>query len=1129
MSTDKAKLPDSEKEARAEVGLFKSKITSGDRPFVETLILQKEPLEADHGEKDWYGNDSVFAVGKEARSAVEAELRKRKDRGMGITTQGMSGGSAVFSSFKADLIEGLGREAGYMRAFYPRDELNIEAGLPGHLEKPRTVVEAFAGTLIRDVIGVLSKEKQFENAKYKVYFTQPALGERSLSDKYRETFKEYVIPGLSDGMSEANLDVEFPEKGDFSFMYEPYGAYHFVSRFFTLHEEQGMRSTFLVVDVGGATTDVAIVQAKAGKTPVAVPVSDSVRVAGDRLDEILLLKLDFQNPGEAPTQDELESRISERGTALYRDLMQRIRQAKEEVSTKNKAVSLTIAGKKATMDSQSIESAFAEWWPEIKEAISGVIKRAKRRGKDKKDTLIEGFDEIDRVFLAGGGSQVHADDVNMLGLYLNLFEEVEEDRIVEPNELGLNASTLAAAGLALNVRGENVENRGGEKNAKIDETVYIHGRFRARYEGFSSGGKEFLRFGRKGPIDGSPLPSSPESDAVVLASKKEILSDEENSTPQTTSFDWGEFEDEPISEYRGLSGIELEVQTNIMGEEWKNAGAVELKDFQEGYPYLTHRMTVYKSERLEDGSLKYHHRSEYGCFGKHITKRDENNVYAASRGGRNEKVKLRTSRRYDTRRDDVIICVDLGMTNTAVAVYAPGRNLPKEHFDLVDHVSDASADGVQVQSRENRNGEAQRHDNNDDPVQERELEETPSSKSRPENHGELIDELESLEQKLKALEERLMRLEDKEQSDDYQERSVFSFPEAEPIDRRAESVPDLYEELSDRYGYLGKPAIREVQYHLETKSPRIILLTGPPGTGKSSFTGKVARLVNPHPNSFELVPVSPTWFDHVSLLGGAGDFGTFHRTAFAKLLIRAWRAHGRDGEKASRYFVCLDEINLAHPEQYLAPLLAAMEAENPEERKIVIRGFHPREEDPDYLYFPPNMTLFGTLNLDATTKTLSPKLLDRSLLIRMKPGSDHLKAEFEKSYTEVRKDGNEGVSEAYEIMKSLLFVEENGRPSLYDVSGSAQSPFGFRAVQRAGRLLGKLERTERTEELVDHILCSVFLSKLPGGSSIPGHEFAENLKSFEKRLDARKHAGMHFAESLDTVQRMLGGLPGQFA
>ena len=76
------------------------------------------------------------------------------------------------------------------------------------------------------------------------------------------------------------------------------------------------------------------------------------------------------------------------------------------------------------------------------------------------------------------------------------------------------------------------------------------------------------------------------------------------------------------------------------------------------------------------------------------------------------------------------------------------------------------------------------------------------------------------------------------------------------------------------------------------------------------------------------------------------------------------------------HVIILDEMNLSHPEQYLAPLLSAMESPN---AKIEL---HQEGEDfdgiPQRLPYPANLVLIGTVNMDETTHGLSDKVLDRA-------------------------------------------------------------------------------------------------------------------------------------------------------
>jgi 5-methylcytosine-specific restriction enzyme B len=122
------------------------------------------------------------------------------------------------------------------------------------------------------------------------------------------------------------------------------------------------------------------------------------------------------------------------------------------------------------------------------------------------------------------------------------------------------------------------------------------------------------------------------------------------------------------------------------------------------------------------------------------------------------------------------------------------------------------------------------------------------------------------------------------------------------------------------------------------------------------------------------MPVQPGWHDPSSLLGYVNPLvsDTYVRTGFLDFLLRA------AGDPSRPYTIVLDEMNLSHPEQYLAPLLSAMETGETIE-------FHTSEEEmsgvPPSIPYPANLVLVGTVNMDETTHGLSDKVLDRACVI----------------------------------------------------------------------------------------------------------------------------------------------------
>lgn len=190
-------------------------------------------------------------------------------------------------------------------------------------------------------------------------------------------------------------------------------------------------------------------------------------------------------------------------------------------------------------------------------------------------------------------------------------------------------------------------------------------------------------------------------------------------------------------------------------------------------------------------------------------------------------------------------------------------------------------------------------------------------------------------------------------------------------------------------------------YHVALQTKPLVILPGISGTGKTRLTRLYADAVhgvasdsqpNPH---YLLVAVQPDWHNAKDLLGYFNALtGTFHPTAFLRFLQRA------ASDPASPYYVCLDEMNLARPEYYLAPILSALEtAEHtidlqvPSSTVTTVDGETLRNP----FALPLNVHITGTVNVDESTFGLSDKLLDRANVIEL---TDVDLESFRRSYRE---------------------------------------------------------------------------------------------------------------------------------
>jgi 5-methylcytosine-specific restriction protein B len=157
------------------------------------------------------------------------------------------------------------------------------------------------------------------------------------------------------------------------------------------------------------------------------------------------------------------------------------------------------------------------------------------------------------------------------------------------------------------------------------------------------------------------------------------------------------------------------------------------------------------------------------------------------------------------------------------------------------------------------------------------------------------------------------------------------------------------------------------------------ILTGLSGSGKTQMAVRYAKAVVAAAGEDEscvaVIPVQPDWAEPSHLLGFRHplDATRYQSTQFLEILLRA------HDNPTKPHFVILDEMNLAHPELYLAPVLSAMETEGN-------LWLHQSEENtshniPASVRYPRNLAIIGTINMDETTHALSDKVLDRAAVV----------------------------------------------------------------------------------------------------------------------------------------------------
>ena len=189
------------------------------------------------------------------------------------------------------------------------------------------------------------------------------------------------------------------------------------------------------------------------------------------------------------------------------------------------------------------------------------------------------------------------------------------------------------------------------------------------------------------------------------------------------------------------------------------------------------------------------------------------------------------------------------------------------------------------------------------------------------------------------------------------------------------------EALHSAFAQMGHPVPQHIVELavMALRTDQILVLTGKPGTGKTTFARDLAEVLGA---KLHYIAVQPSWTDAESLLGYYAMDKGFISTPFLEALLQARAEFIEHGQDARMHLVCLDEMNLARVEYYFATLLGLLQLPGDERWIGLLPPSKETEGDlaryADFL-LPPNVRFVGTLNMDDTTYPLSRKVIDRSL------------------------------------------------------------------------------------------------------------------------------------------------------
>ncbi|KFL42876.1 hypothetical protein CH76_09940 [Lysinibacillus sp. BF-4] len=309
----------------------------------------------------------------------------------------------------------------------------------------------------------------------------------------------------------------------------------------------------------------------------------------------------------------------------------------------------------------------------------------------------------------------------------------------------------------------------------------------------------------------------------------------------------------------------------------------------------------------------------------------------------------------------------------------------------------------------------------------------------------------------------------------------------------------------------------------------LTVLAGPSGTGKSSIVNAFANALRDV--EVRMVPVQSSWVDTQDLIGYFHPTDkAFVPTPFMEAMVEAKRKENSH----KIYLICLDEMNLAHVEYYFSEILSAREGDIPQihlypkrhwetARLIVEQGgvdiermqsaIDLLENYPPVFEIPKNIRFIGTLNMDHTVKPLSPKVIDRSLIIEL----NHLKLQEKNEIVSSFKEIKGKVAMNFETFaEPKLNVEDINKyiSQLQQISDLFEdfpnASLNSRGFKHLTVFLTYCQSESEAKDMIDILIYGKMLSRL----EIKKSQFEQQQNKILEKLKI-------YPKSLNKIQKML--------
>jgi len=273
-----------------------------------------------------------------------------------------------------------------------------------------------------------------------------------------------------------------------------------------------------------------------------------------------------------------------------------------------------------------------------------------------------------------------------------------------------------------------------------------------------------------------------------------------------------------------------------------------------------------------------------------------------------------------------------------------------------------------------------------------------------------------------------------------------------------------------------------------------VLLTGLSGSGKTKIAQSFVQWICQDKSQYKIIPVGADWTNREPLLGYPNGLNQEEYitpdSGALNLIITAAKI-----ENAHKpYFLILDEMNLSHVERYFADFLSIMESDDrinlyTGNERIDLEGNLITNE----IFWPKNLFIIGTVNIDETTYMFSPKVLDRANTIEFRVDSSNLKKFFEKpmkiDLSLIESKGAEMAENFLEIAQDKEIQNEEiykeAFLKFFEELKKVGAEFGYRTATEMLLLIKKLKTFSdlSDEKCLDIAIMQKLLPKLHGSRS----------------------------------------------